>query len=79
MDSFNSTKEERSEVGIVDFDEIWHECSFQKKYSIRIFFIGNSWSVKITFKVRGAKHILLNISEIIEDIVFVYIDEISVF
>ena len=35
--------------------------------------------VKTTLKVGGVKHILLNISEIIEDIVFVYIDEICVF
>lgn len=35
--------------------------------------------VKTILKVEGAKHILLNILEIIEDIVFVYIDEISVF
>ena len=34
---------------------------------------------KTTLKVGGMKHILLNISEIIEDIVFVYIDEICVF
>ena len=34
---------------------------------------------KSTFKVGDAKHILLNISEIIKDIVFVYVDEISVF
>ena len=31
---------EHIEVGIVDFDEIWHDCSFQK--NIRpVFFIGN--------------------------------------
>ena len=35
--------------------------------------------VKTTLKVEGVKHILLNISGIIEDIVFVYIDEICVF
>ena len=35
--------------------------------------------VKTTLKVGGVKHILLNISEIIEDIVFVQIDEICVF
>ena len=35
--------------------------------------------VKTTLEVGGVKHILLNISEIIEDIVFVYIDEICVF
>ena len=35
--------------------------------------------VKTTLKVGGVKHILLNISEIIEDVVFVEIDEICVF
>ena len=35
--------------------------------------------VKTTLKVGSVKHISLNISEIIEDIVFVYIDEICVF
>ena len=35
--------------------------------------------VKTTLKVGCVKHILLNISEIIEDIVFVYINEICVF
>ena len=35
--------------------------------------------VKTTLKFGGMKHILLNISEIIEYIVFVYIDEICVF
>ena len=35
--------------------------------------------VKTTHKVGVVKYILLNISEIIEDIVFVYIDEICVF
>ena len=39
----------------------------------------NVEGVKTTLKVEDAKHILLNISEIIEDIVFVYIDEICVF
>ena len=34
--------------------------------------------VKTTLKVGVVKYILLNISEIIEDIVFVYIDEICV-
>ena len=35
--------------------------------------------VKTTLKVGGVKRILLNISEIIEDIVFVLIDEICIF
>ena len=35
--------------------------------------------MKTTLKVGDMKHILLNISEIIKDIVFVYIDEICVF
>ena len=35
--------------------------------------------VKTTLKVGVMKHILLNISKIIEDIVFVYVDEICVF
>ena len=35
--------------------------------------------VETTLKVGGMKHTLLNISEIIEDIVFMYIDEICVF
>ena len=35
--------------------------------------------VKTTLEVEGAKHILLNILEIIEDITFMYIDEICVF
>ena len=60
---------------------IWHKCSFKK--NIRpIFFLSatvNIEGVKTTLKIGGAKHILLNISEIIEDIVFVYIDEICVF
>ena len=32
---------EHAEVRITDFVEIWHKCSFQKKYLTRIFFIGN--------------------------------------
>ena len=47
-----------------------------------LFFLSKMVDVKgrkSTFKVGDAKHILLNISEIIKDIVFVYVDEISVF
>ena len=64
---------EHTQLGIADFDEIWHECSFRK--NIRpVFFLSamvDVEGVKTTLKVGGVKHILLNISEIIEDIVFV--------
>ena len=64
---------EHIEVGIADFDEIWHDCSFRK--NIRpVFFLSamvDVEGVKTTLKVGGVKHILLNISEIIEDIIFV--------
>ena len=56
---------ERTQLGIADFDEIWHECSFRKNIRPVFFFY------RLTLKVGGMKHILLNISEIIEDIVFV--------
>ena len=36
-------------------------------------------NVKTTLKVGGVEHILSSISEIIENTVFVYLDEISVF
>ena len=64
---------EHIEVGIADFDEIRQDCSLRK--NIRpVFFLSTMVDVegvKTTLKVGGVKHILLNISEIIEDIVFV--------
>ena len=65
---------ERTEPGILDFDEIWHECSFQKNIP-PVFFFSSAMvdveGVKTTLKVGDAKHILLNISEIInKDAVF---------
>lgn len=51
-------------------DEAWHECSFQTKYFISIVFLSamvDAEGVKATLKVGSARHILLNISEIIED------------
>ena len=64
---------EHIDVGITDFDKICYDCSFQK--NIRpVFFLSamvDVEGVKTTLKVGGVKHISLNISEIIEDIVFV--------
>ena len=62
------------QLGIADFDEIWHERSFRKNIQ-PVFFLSamvDVEGVKTTLKIEGVKHfILLNISEIIEDIVFV--------
>ena len=72
-------RREHIEVGIADFDEIWHNCSFRKNIRPGFFFLiyylfvisamVDVEGVKTTLKV--VKHILLNISEIIKDIVFV--------
>ena len=53
---------EHTEPWIANFDEIWHECSFQK--NIRPIFLLSAMvdfeAVKTTFKFGGVKHILLN-------------------
>ena len=70
---------EHTEVGIVDFDRVWHECSCQK--NIRPIFSLSAMidveGVRTTFKFRGAEYISSNISEIIKDEIIV--DETSVF
>ena len=67
------TREQHIEIyWIVDFDEIWHDCSCFEK-NIRIFFyrqLSRLKGWKLILKVGGAKHILLNISKMIKDIVF---------
>ena len=64
---------EHIQLGITNFDEIWHERSFRKNIRPLIFLSAmvNVEGVKTTLKVGGVKHILSNISEMNEDIVFV--------
>ena len=64
---------EHTEPGIADSDEIWRECSIVKKIFDVFFFLSATIDVegvKTTLKVGSAKHIFLNISEIIEDTAF---------
>lgn len=52
-----------------DFDEIWGKLVFEKIFDtyFPLSAIVDVDGVETTFKVRGVKHISLNISEMIED------------
>lgn len=53
---------------VIDFNKIWYEYSSRKKYlAFRYFFKG----VKTTLEFEDLERILLNISEIVEDTIFV--------
>ena len=82
ISDWSNLKGRCTESGIADFHEIWHECSFRKNTRSVFFLIDNGWleEGENYFQKVGMQNIfLLNISEIVEDTVFVYIDEISVF
>ena len=49
------------------FDKTWHKCSTR----IFLFYQSMLKGVKTTLKIGDTNHVLLNISEIIEDTVFV--------